>query len=68
MSGKNVSTILGPAMNIKRSPLCGRNFEYYSEDPYVSTEMAGALSTASRAKRLEQVRSILLQTTRKITV
>ena len=40
---ENVSTILGPAMNIKRSPLCGRNFEYYSEDPYVSTEIAGAL-------------------------
>ncbi|MDO4623116.1 MAG: glycoside hydrolase family 3 C-terminal domain-containing protein [Eubacteriales bacterium] len=39
---EDISTILGPAMNIKRSPLCGRNFEYYSEDPYVSTEMAGA--------------------------
>ena len=35
----NVSTILGPAMNIKRSPLCGRNFEYYSEDPFVSAEI-----------------------------
>ena len=37
---ENVSTILGPAVNIKRSPLCGRNFEYFSEDPYLATEMA----------------------------
>ncbi|NLB83722.1 MAG: glycosyl hydrolase, partial [Synergistaceae bacterium] len=37
---EEVGIILGPGVNIKRSPLCGRNFEFLSEDPYQSTEMA----------------------------
>lgn len=39
---EDVGVILGPAVNIKRSPLCGRNFEYYSEDPYVASQMASS--------------------------
>ncbi|MBR2045420.1 MAG: glycoside hydrolase family 3 protein, partial [Agathobacter sp.] len=37
-----VHVILGPGLNIKRSPLCGRNFEYFSEDPYHAGKMAAS--------------------------
>ncbi|MGW0660959.1 glycoside hydrolase family 3 C-terminal domain-containing protein [Streptodolium elevatio] len=38
-----IGVLLGPGVNLKRSPLCGRNFEYFSEDPWHSAELGGAM-------------------------
>jgi len=45
-----VNMILGPGINMKRSPLCGRNFEYFSEDPYLAGELAASYVSSIEAE------------------
>ena len=49
---EGVGVILGPAVNIKRSPLCGRNFEYFSEDPYLASEIAASQIKGVQSKNV----------------
>lgn len=48
--GLNVDVLLGPGANMKRSPLCGRNFEYFSEDPYLAGQLATSLIDGIQSK------------------
>ena len=44
----DVAVLLGPGINMKRSPLCGRNFEYFSEDPFLAGRLGAAYVSAAR--------------------
>lgn len=50
MVKEGIAIIFGPGVNIKRSPICGRNFEYFSEDPFLSTKISGSFIKGVQSK------------------
>ena len=49
---ENVAILLGPSINIKRSPLCGRNFEYFSEDPFLAGKLAASYISGMKSQHV----------------
>ena len=49
---EQVAVVLGPAVNIKRSPLCGRNFEYFSEDPCLAAELTASIVNGIQSRSI----------------